>query len=308
MTIAAGLLCQEGVLVCADTEHVAWETKSQECKIHSLVFPGGRAVFAYAGNDRFAVSAIQKCEKRLKAARSKTFDPQVEIESVLDKEYRRNVLSHPSQASDGNLHYQFLIAIWVEKLQARLFITSETAMTEVHGFECIGMGEPLARQLIRPAYSTSMPYCKALPLAAYALSLVKDNVKDCDGISVFTLLGHDGTESLTTSEPLNEWSLCTQVERYAKGYDFLTKRLFLLITDPTNDEYFEKNLQSTFTDDAVRMFSAIRSERKKVERSLAQNNPHLTEDQVKIYAGRLSMGLLPVLPPSQESPGGSGES
>ena len=220
MTIAVGLLCKEGVLLCADTEHVSWQTKDHESKIHSVTFPGGRSVFAYAGNDRFAISAIQKCAKRLKvAARLKKFDPQSEIEAVLDKEYRRNVLSHPSQDSDISLHYEFLVAVWHGN-QSKLFITSLTAMDEVHGFDCIGMGEPLARHLIRPEYSVAMPYCNALPLAAYALALVKDSVRD---LSVFTLLGNDGTESTTTSEPVCEWNLCSQVERYAKWYDFLTK-------------------------------------------------------------------------------------
>ena len=59
MTVAAGLLCKEGVLLCADTLQLDWETKSQECKIHSFDFPGGKVAFAYAGNSRFSISAVQ---------------------------------------------------------------------------------------------------------------------------------------------------------------------------------------------------------------------------------------------------------
>src|SRR5689334_18082767 len=87
MTIAAGFVCRDSVLLCADTEYRGWATKSHHAKIGSFDCPGGQVAFALAGNTAFAWSAIQKLKKRLEAT-----PPSETItiaERVLEKEYRR---------------------------------------------------------------------------------------------------------------------------------------------------------------------------------------------------------------------------
>ena len=99
MTIAAGLLHRDGVLLCADTEQTGWAMKLHAAKLGHFAHPAGKVAWAYAGNVNFAVSAIQKCRRRLEAAAPT--DTLGELEAVLDEEYRRNVLSHPGYATDG---------------------------------------------------------------------------------------------------------------------------------------------------------------------------------------------------------------
>jgi len=65
MTIAAGLLCQDGVLLCTDTEHTAWAAKSHHSKVDHFEVPNGKIAFALAGASALAWSAMQKCRKEL---------------------------------------------------------------------------------------------------------------------------------------------------------------------------------------------------------------------------------------------------
>jgi hypothetical protein len=311
MTIAAGLLCKEGVLLCTDTEVTDWETKSQESKMYMFDFPGGKVCFAYAGNTRFAFSAIQKCEKKLRAqksAKKAKGDPYDEIEEILDGEYRRNVLRHPSQSTDISLHYWLLMALWIEGNGSKLYVSSQTALNESTDFECEGSGKQLARHLLRPWFRGRMPYSEALCQAAYALTHVKDTVQYCDGLSVFRFIDHDGNVSFTTSQE-GFASTCGEIERYAKGYDMLTKRLLEYIFDPMKDEqYFEQNLKVLFTDDLRHMFSEIVANRDTHRTTLAKMNPHLSPSQVRKLAAQWSMGIVQAPPPSPASPEESGES
>jgi len=306
MTIAAGLLCKEGVLLCADTELTDWETKSQGSKIRQTEFPGGKAVFAFAGNVRFAVATLQKFERALKEKHpKKLFDPLVVMEDVLEREYRRHVLKHPDSSTNTDLHYSVLIALWTPGGKVRLFISSYTVISEVFDYEMMGIGEPLARHLVRPVHYKEMPYAEALPLATYALRLVKDSIKDCDGLSVFSLLGNDGTISTVTSMHPGP---CLQVERYAKGYDFLTTRLLMGIANPRAEPQHVMMNVEIFKRNVDRIFQEMLAERMAREKEIEELNPRMSPTEVKQLVAQLSMGLLPTPPPSPESPGGSGES
>jgi hypothetical protein len=185
MTIAAGFVCREGVLLCADTEHTGWSAKFHESKLGEFEIPGGKLAFALAGNTSFAWSVMQKCRRLLQTVPpEKTLS---ELERILDREYRRNVLSNPGR--DQNYHYWLLIAIWSPGHRVRLYATNETAIREVTTFDCIGIGRELADYLIRPCFTSLMPERLALPLAAYALAGVKESITGCGGMSVYLVLG-----------------------------------------------------------------------------------------------------------------------
>lgn len=107
MTIAAGFLCSDGVLLCADTEHTGWAAKSHHSKVDHFEVPGGKVCFALAGASDLAWSAIQKCKKQLEATPSN--DLVADVETILDTEYRRNVLGHPNYTG---FDYSLLLGIW----------------------------------------------------------------------------------------------------------------------------------------------------------------------------------------------------
>ena len=97
MTIAAGFVCKDGVILCADTEHTGWPSKFHESKLDHFEIPAGKIAFALAGNRSFAWCAIQKCRERLRSVAPQSVAN--ELEQILETEYRRNVFGHPSYSN-----------------------------------------------------------------------------------------------------------------------------------------------------------------------------------------------------------------
>ncbi len=242
MTIAAGFLCKGGALLCADTEETGWAMKIQAPKLNHFECAGGKLAFGYAGHVTFAVSAIQKCKAHL--ARVPADRILTELEAALEKEYRRHVLRHPDHATNANLDYRLLIAVWCLGKPVRLFVTEQTALREVADYECIGLGDYLAHYLIRPSFSLGMEERPTFSLAAYMLANVKGFVPNCGGRSQFLLMREGGmvavVESLPDIEPFSgiEW-----LERKSKDYDEFAKQLLFSVVNPDiNQPEFEEVL------------------------------------------------------------------
>jgi 20S proteasome alpha/beta subunit len=295
MTIAAGFVCDEGVLLCADTEHRGWTLKFHESKLDHFEIPGGKIAFALAGHTSFAWSAIQKCRDRLNAIAPK--DTVIELEQILEIEYRRNVLAHPGYP-DGNYYYHLLIAVWAPGQRVELYVTDETCIRKVDGFECVGTGRELASFIIRPTYVRLMPERRALSLAAYTLAEVKESIAGCGGMSVYLLLQNDGQVGTLTSSHKGK---CEQLEVYSKSYDFITRELLMALTDEEKEDTdFERYLTETFNQRILQVRHEWTHERQTREIEFAALNPHLTPEQAKQAFRQWSMGLLPgPLPPQR---------
>jgi hypothetical protein len=292
VTIAAGFVREEGVLLCADTEHTGWTSKFHDSKLDHFEIPGGKIAFALAGNSSFAWSAIQKCRDRLQGVAPQ--DIMVELEQLLETEYRRHVLGHPNYA---DVRYDLLVAVWAPPERVALYATSETCIRKIDGFECIGIGCELASFIIRPTFLRLMPERKALSLAAYALVEVKESISGCKGMSVYLLLQNDGKVGTLTSIHKGK---CEQLEEYSKTYDFITRELLMALTDEdTEDADFERNLTEIFNQRILQVRHKWTKERQTREAEFATLNPHLTPEEAKQVFRQLSMGMAPSPLPSQ---------
>jgi 20S proteasome alpha/beta subunit len=285
MTIAAGFLCTDGVLLCADTEHTGWTSKSHQSKVDQFDVPDGKVCFALAGASALAWSAMQKCKKQLRETSST--DLVADIEGILDAEYRRNVLGHPDYLS---LDYSLLLALWTKSGGVQLFSTTATALTEVRQFQCLGVGAELASYLIRTGF-LSPSLKQASSLAAYTLACVKESIAGCGGMSVYILLRKDGTSGVLTSEhdgPTKE------IEKYARVYDFTMRRLLLWMADMQGEDvYFERNLSELVVKEIIGKRREWMQGYRAKEQGFADVNPHLTPAQVKDMFVDISMGFLP---------------
>ena len=113
MTIAAGLLYEGGVLICADTLILSSNTMGiYESKLMVIHSEDGKAVFGVAGDDiAFAEAAVQHC-------RSPLIDYQerlphrnqlaATIETVLASEFKQHVIDNQLFYTHN---YNFVIAI-----------------------------------------------------------------------------------------------------------------------------------------------------------------------------------------------------
>jgi 20S proteasome alpha/beta subunit len=285
MTIAAGFLCSDGVLLCADTEHTGWAAKSHHSKVDHFEVQDGKVSFALSGASALAWSALQKCRKQLQTTPSS--DLAADIESILDTEYRSNVLGHPNYA---NFDYSLLVGVWKPNERPRLYFTTATAMTEVKEFQCIGIGAELASYLIRPGFQ-GLTLRSATALAAYTLGSVKDSIAGCGGMSIYVLLRNDGSIGLLTSEHEGPTK---DVEKFARLFDYQIKRLLLWTADVhSEDVHYEQNVMNLVVQPMRDKRAEWRAAYKKKEQEFAALNPHLSPEQVKQMFADISNGFAP---------------
>ena len=296
MTIAAGFVCTNGVLLCTDTQHTAYPLKYDATKSDDFEFPGGKLAFAYAGNTNFAVSATEKCQRHLKE--KKRLHPLADIEGILEKEYRRTVLSHPDRNSDGNIPYWLLLALWLPSSGVKLYATHQIALHEVRTYECIGAGQYLAQYLIEPFHLFPMDEWKAIVVASHALAAAKNHVDGCGGMSIFTLVQNDGRIGLTTSVHDGP---SKNSDGFSRKYEHLIAQLASLLTDDeVDDTHFEKHLRERFAPALIDAHKQWRAARKNREGNFMALNPHLSAAEAAKLYHQFSMGIAPTPPASRE--------
>jgi 20S proteasome alpha/beta subunit len=293
MTIAAGLLCKDAVLLCADSLY-SGTAKIHDKKADHFEYPGGKVVFAVAGNSAYAWSAIKKVKEKLKNVGDPNQTPTL-CERVLAREYRSQIFSHPDREKDWTLPYWILLAFWSSKHGIQLYVTSETSMNPVTAFECIGAGRDLAQYLIKPAFDDWMEPRAAWHLAAYALKAAKENVDGCGGESLFIILEKDGSIGVSSSAmPRSEPQ---QIEHSFFTYEYLTRKLLLSMANPEMDE-------DTFWNYALKTFAENLMDIKKRwcksqwdwEEGFKDHNPDYRSDAARMAYLRTAMGLRPNSP------------
>ena len=332
MTIAAGLLCQDGLIVCADMEHSTWSAKTYHSKMNQFEYPGGKVVFALAGNRAFALTAMEKIQRKLK--RKKPSEDALDlIEAIVDKEYRRQVISNPAQAADGSLHYSIILGHWVDRGEVfgdlNLYASYQGSLHEVKQFECLGAGSEIAEFAISPGFMPSMPMWDAWNLAAYGLTAAKEYVPGCGGPSIFAVMERTG--SIGVSSTRFGPSPIGQVEEFFKRYEFLTRRLLISIANPSYTGLWADVPVNTFLNSIDKVRQEWAKHREEWIDRMAEANPLRDRSFAANAYLRISMGLplnppdlfipeedqqhpqsttdAPLLePPSPELPGGSGES
>jgi 20S proteasome alpha/beta subunit len=291
MTIAAGLLCKDAVLLCADTLY-SGTAKTHDKKADHFEYPGGKVAFAVAGNSAYAWSAIKKVKEKLKNV-SDPNQPPTLCERILAREYRSQIFSHPDREKDYNLPYWILLAFWSEKYGIQLYVTTETSMNPVTQFECIGAGRDLAHYLIKPAFNTSMTPRAAWHLASYALKAAKENVDGCGGESLFIVLEKDGSIGVTSSAMPD--SEPHQIENVFLTYEYLTRRLLLSLANPEiePDGFWNGSLK-IFAEELLQVKEKWWQVQHAWEEDFMRINPHHHPSAARIAYLRFSMGLLPV--------------
>lgn len=245
--------------------------KIHERKLGMFDCSGGKMAFAMAGNSAFAISAIQKCERKL--AESAPNGVLEDLEVILDEEYRRVVFSHPGYP-DVSLAYWFLIAFWSPGQSIQLLATHENTLRRVIGHECLGIGQDLAQFLIAPAVTEDRNEHETLLLASYMLAKVKEHVPGCGGPSQFLAMRNDGT--LTFVDPFR----FDQLTQRSAIFDSSARRLFFLAADDSlTDSKFEDRLAA---------FAGLARTMRSMWQKSAQNGPSFKtlnpEEQLSLEA------------------------
>ena len=285
MTIAAGFLHRDGIILCSDTQQEGGTTKYHGPKIGVVDIPFGKIGFAFAGNVDFAIAAIQSCGQRLKDTAPE--DTVRVLTETVESEYRRLVFTHPDYHS-GHLWYSLVLSLWDESRgECSLWATQDHSIISCfENFRPVGIGTDLANVIVRPFMNDMLSEEKALILMTFMMARVKETVPGCGGISQYVAMGHNGSASAVMNISLEE------VEKVSGPYDKAAHEL--LCSMNIEDDQIYNNAAMAFIRQAVNdreMWKRIRRTNPEVRQRLG-----LTRDDPSHQ------------PPSPESPGGSGES
>jgi hypothetical protein len=199
MTIAIGFAYDTGLLFCVDTK-VSTDIKTNESKIEHRVSDDTMCslTFAISSTDlNFPRTAIDKCWEYVRQMDFATVSIQAvhdAAEFSLAEFYRDHIYPHPDR-TPGQLFLELLVGIWLRG-KTRLYLSHETLLTPVDGYECIGSGAYLAKYLIRQ-YRTANPNTNSIQDAGLIANLAVESAIDydehCGGEAEMFIVRNSGT-------------------------------------------------------------------------------------------------------------------
>ena len=228
MTIAAGFHCREGAVICADSEMThADALKYNEEKIRFCYNDDVNMVLTGAGDDDFIRMAFNRVTDRI-TSRVKPINEFTQVEKILEEVvvgiYKKNIGAlPPTQQFDTGL--SLLAAITIKGAQKpKIIKVSDTALTYVYGFDCIGTGGALAKYVYKGLHEPTMSLNQAITLASYVVYAAKKNVPKCGGYTSIALAQQTGVRF--------DWEpQIAACEDYFHSFDTSVKPLFLACAD-----------------------------------------------------------------------------
>ena len=152
VTIAAGFICEDGLLLCADTK-ITTSVKTNESKMVHHVSDDRQCslTFVMSSDDlNFPRAAIQSCweyASGMDFASATMESVRNVVQFPLAEFYRDHIYAHPDR-SPTLVFQQLLVGIWLRG-ETALFRPHETLLIPVEDYECIGSGAYLAKYLMR---------------------------------------------------------------------------------------------------------------------------------------------------------------
>ncbi len=251
MTIAAGFHFAHGILLCADTQHtVPSMMKLNASKIvrqDLTARGGGQLVFALSGTVAYAHMAIDHCTRAIleKPPRERTGGGlRVALEEAIENFYQHHMYPHPRYGYNDGPMLQLLIAARSDiDSTLALYATSETAVTEVIDYECVGAGAFLSNYLIPTLFRHSrMGLNDAGNIAIHVLRETKLYVDSCGGGSEFVVLDKDGKMSKVGHYDI------AQGEALSEGFSTAVRRLLVVSADlETTTQKLREEFDMAFT-------------------------------------------------------------
>jgi hypothetical protein len=235
MTIAAGFLCEDGIVICADREVSTGSDKWEESKIFTLHTDASRphtnAIFAGSGWLDYVKMTVDKIRKRGMFVATALEIEEVVEETVLEV-HRKHIRFYPA---DEKPNFDLVVGIRDESGLVLLQSIGTSVRRVPNSFSCIGVGQTLANYLSRKLKPQNDTAAEAAFLAVQILDQVKANVPECGGrFSDVAVLPKDGP--IIRINP----SALLDIEYRAQEFALLLKPLLMSVTNPTfSDKDFE---------------------------------------------------------------------
>ena len=209
MTIAIGLMAEDGIVVAADTqESTGGLLKGDKQKMVSFggaigqdaksVREGG-CVIAGAGDSGHTRALIDQLGflfmvngdlQVMTLANDKTLSLVGEFRTCLRSFYKEHIIPFASFPRRERPDVEMLIALY-RNYQPCLFYTEKTAIIHALHYKAIGLGSTFSELLLNGYWRPRMPVVEAQVLAAYVVFMTKEWVEDCGKYTGMLTLNED---------------------------------------------------------------------------------------------------------------------
>lgn len=235
MTIAAGFVAQDGILLCTDSQ-VTSNEKAYRPKMFTEYCGGFRIGFALSGDEDYAKTAVFDAFERVNTLRSGS------TLSKAKKEIRIAIKEVVKDCDVSKLEpYQrpaLLVAISNESEQG-LFSTRDAAMSPVQSYACLGSGGYLGQYIIPlllPYPSLHVLSIRSLvPIALYMMAAAKRVDAYCGGGSDFVAIRGMESRQFKFLDALTSDALFEKYDRLAGQLLF-----YLTNTEPSRIDFKDK--------------------------------------------------------------------
>lgn len=191
MTIALGILCADGIVLCADSQETLTFSKVNRPKVFELKtsHEGVKVVLAGAGDGVFLDALKDKIESALALAEPEIESVRLEVESTVAGYCEKiwSIYGHARDKPDA----QMLVGIRAPD-GLMLLHCDGPKVRRVPDYESIGFGGDFSTYHLKNLITPGMPMAEACPVAVHVLELVKDNVDYCGGPSRVYVLTQAG--------------------------------------------------------------------------------------------------------------------
>jgi hypothetical protein len=206
VTIIAGFKCNDGIVLCADTQETIGDSKRNVPKLRfePLDPPFGSDVsslataFCGAGNGPFIDKLVDVAWKSAQVA-SSLDDACDRIEQAIKGFYEEfGRIYQPGYCPTVELIYGVKMKDEdpIYGGFSRMFHASGPIINEKFGYSAAGIGDYMAAFLASRMYDKHLNIRQCIILAAYVLFQAKEHVDGCGGESHIAVLRNDGTSGL----------------------------------------------------------------------------------------------------------------
>ena len=234
VTIAAGFVCKDGIVMCADSQEVSNDYK---WPVKKLSFPRStsgrtRIIIAGAGFGAAIDTATQKIFARVSMNELSYEQTLFAIEAVLRELHEKDLPNHPYGTQT---EFNLMIAFQSHDGGGGLFTTSGSLVTRVDRFEVIGSGAVtkfFAHMMYRetPWESPILTMSEGTILSAYLIYLAKSQLSSIGGKSQLITLDWEGNMRFASDWEVPSW------EQFFSEYQWQSNQVMLDCADPTSSE------------------------------------------------------------------------
>lgn len=182
MTIALGLIAEEGVVIAADRQETEGDQKKDQRKIDSLwAMTVGSLLISGAGNGPYIDSITRRLNLCFGAKKWKWEDVDEmteEFRTTHSAFYSEAVLPFAGYQPYERPDYELLFGCSTEDRHL-LWYSHKLTLNRSEGFRAVGIGASTAESLLKKFYVQRLPLKVAISLAAFVVYQVKNSVEGC---------------------------------------------------------------------------------------------------------------------------------